>query len=70
MAMLGIGTDKKLLWQEELTGMYFSKERQHMFTYKTNNNGTDVNKEMHSFTANNLIGELQLTDAEVQGCFP
>ena len=39
MAMLGLGVDKHLLWQEELTGMYFTKGRQHLFTYKTNNNG-------------------------------
>ena len=64
MAMLGLGTDKSLLWQEELTGMYFAKGRQHLFTYKTNNNGTDVNKELRSFTAGNLIGELQMTDVQ------
>lgn len=62
MAMLGAGYDKGLLWQEELTGMYFSKVRQHIFTYKTNNNGTDVNKELRSFTSRAPIGELQITD--------
>lgn len=64
MAMLGLGVDKHLLWQEELTGMYFTKGRQHLFTYKTNNNGTDVNQELRSFTANNPIGELQMTGVQ------
>lgn len=64
MAMLGLGADRSLLWQEELTGMYFAKGRQHLFTYKTNNNGTDVNKELHSFTTNHLIGGLQMTDVQ------
>lgn len=64
MAMLGLGTDKSFLWQEELTGMYFAKGRQHLFTYKTNNNGTDVNKELRSFTADNLIGGLQMTGVQ------
>lgn len=64
MAMLGLGVDKNLLWQEELTGMYFAKGRQHLFTYKTNNNGTDVNKELRSFTTVNPIGGLQMTDVQ------
>lgn len=64
MAMLGSGVDKNLLWQEELTGMYFAKARQHMFTYKTNNDGTDVNKELRSFTADNSIGWLQMTGVQ------
>lgn len=64
MAMPGIGYDTNLLWQEELTGMYFAKKRQHLFTYKTNNNGTDVNKELRSFTADNTIGNLQMTDIQ------
>ena len=58
----GLGIDRKLLWQEELMGMYFSKVRQHIFTYKTNNNGTDVNRELRSFTAENPIEELRMTD--------
>lgn len=64
MAMLGTGYDKNLLWQEELTGMYFAKQRQHLFTYKTNNNGTDVNKELRSFTADSPIGGLQMTGVQ------
>ncbi len=64
MAMLGVGIDKNVLWQEELTGMFFAKTRQHMFTYKTNNNGTDLNKELRSFTPDNSIGGLQMTNIQ------
>lgn len=64
MAMLGAGADKSALWQEELTGMYFAKVRQHLFTYKTNNNGTDVSKELRSYTSDNPIGWLQMTGVQ------
>lgn len=64
MAVLGLGADKKMLWHEELTGMCFAKKHQHIFTYKTNNNGTDLNKELHSFTSNNIIGGLQMTGVQ------
>lgn len=61
MADLGLGMDKNLLWHEGLMGMYFAKSHQHIFTYKTNNNGSDINKELHSFTSKNIIGGLQMT---------
>lgn len=61
MALLGIGMDKNLLWQEELIGHYFAKTRQHILSYKTNNNGTDITKELRSFTSYNPIDELQMT---------
>lgn len=64
MSMLGIGIDNNLLWQEEITGMYFAKTRQNMFSYKTNNNGSDLSKELRSFTPDNSIGHLQLTDVQ------
>lgn len=64
MALLGIGVeeDDKLLWQGELTGMYFGKKRQHISTYKSNNNGNNIYKELHSFTANNIIQNLKMAD--------
>lgn len=64
MALLGIGVeeDDKLLWQGELTGMYFGKKRQHISTYKSNNNGNNIYKELHSFTANNIIRNLKMAD--------
>lgn len=61
-ALLGLGADEDLLWQEELTGMYFSKKRQHISAYKTNNNGSNIYKELHSFTANNIIRNLKMSD--------
>lgn len=64
MAMLGLGVDKELLWQEELTGMYFGKARQHLSTYKISNNGTNISKELRSFTADNTIGGLQITHVQ------
>ncbi|WP_316825535.1 hypothetical protein [Pedobacter miscanthi] len=38
---IGIGA-APLLWQNELFGMYFSKKRQSIFTYKGNNTGNDA----------------------------
>lgn len=64
MASLGLGLNKKALWNEEFTGMYFSKVRQNMFTYKTNNDGTDLYKELRSFTSSKSIGGLQMTNVQ------
>ena len=59
-AMLGIGADTDLLWQEELTSTYFGKTRQHLFAYKTNNSSVDLSNELRSFTYDNSIDPLQL----------
>ncbi len=65
IALLGLGGDTDgVLWQGELTGMYFEKKRQQIFTYKTNNNGININKEIQSFTGNSFIGELQMTSVQ------
>ncbi|MDR0865302.1 MAG: carboxypeptidase-like regulatory domain-containing protein [Candidatus Symbiothrix sp.] len=48
MAQLGIGASP-LLWNNELTAMYFTKKNQNISTYKTNNTGHDLSKELHSF---------------------
>lgn len=48
MAQLGIGASP-LLWNSELTGMYFAKNKQHISTYKTNNAGEDLTRELRSF---------------------
>ena len=45
---LGIGA-KPLLRNNDLTSMYFGKSMQNISTFKTNNNGTDLSKELHSF---------------------
>lgn len=50
MAQLGIGATP-LLWENELTGMYFGKGKQHMTTYKGNNSGKNLSDELRSFTS-------------------
>lgn len=66
MAVLGLGIDKdaKALWQEELTGMYFGRQRQQLYTYKTNNSGYDVSKELRKFTTSKAIGGLQMVNVK------
>lgn len=50
MADLGAGIDNQLLWNSSVTGMYFSKKRQHLAALKSNNTGTDLDQEFQSFT--------------------
>lgn len=50
IAQLGSGADKNLLWENELIGTYFTRKRQHFITYKSNNNGNDLAKELKSHT--------------------
>ncbi len=50
MAQLGIGA-APFLWNDELTGMYFSRKKQHISAYKTNNTGNDLSNELSSFTS-------------------
>ncbi|MFA6335746.1 MAG: hypothetical protein WCX48_09420 [Bacteroidales bacterium] len=52
MAQLGIGTSP-LLWENVLSGMYFAKKRQNITTYKGNNTGANLFKELTSFTSTN-----------------
>ncbi len=62
MPRLGIGASP-LLWENELSGMYFAKKQQNITTYKGNNTGVDLSKELTSFNSqngfdgnNNLLG--------------
>ncbi len=65
MALLGLGVDSdNILWLGELTSTYFGKKRQQIAAYKTNNNGTNINKELRSFTGNNPISGLQMTSVQ------
>jgi hypothetical protein len=50
MAQLGLGAPS-LLWDNELTAMYFARKHQNISTYKTNNAGLDLSKELRSFNA-------------------
>lgn len=49
MAELGGGSNENFLWNNSLTGMYFSKSRQHLTSLKTNNTGNDLEQEFQSF---------------------
>jgi hypothetical protein len=57
MADLGAGIDNHFLWNSSVTGMYFSKKRQHLAALKSNNIGTDLDQEFQSFTNE----DMQLT---------
>ena len=60
MAQLGIGV-APLLWNNELTGMYFARKKQHLSTYKTNNTGQDLSKELRSFTTDLSLSAEAIT---------
>lgn len=60
-AQLGLGYDTRLRRNEELTGMYFSKQRQHILTAKSNDSGQSVRKELRSFYSTSSLPALQLT---------
>jgi hypothetical protein len=48
MAQLGVGASP-LLWENELVALYFAKSKQNITTYKGNNSGNDVSRELTSF---------------------
>ena len=48
MAQIGLGA-APLLWNNELTSLYFSKKWQSINTYKCNNSGNDLTSEFTSF---------------------
>jgi len=54
MADLGAGIDNQLLWNSSVTGMYFSRKRQHLAAIKTNNTGNDLDQEFQSFNNENM----------------
>ncbi len=54
MADIGAGIDNQFLWNSSLTGMYFSKKRQHLAAIKTNNTGIDLHREFQSFNNENM----------------
>jgi len=63
MAQLGIGV-APLLWNDELTGMYFARKKQNITTYKTNNTGVDLSKELRSFTTDLNLQEETITNIQ------
>jgi hypothetical protein len=64
MAQLGIGV-APFLWNNELAGMYFARKKQHISTYKTNNTGQDLSKELRSFTSNLNLSDEAITDIQM-----
>lgn len=61
-AHLGLGYDTRLRRNEELTGMYFAKQRQHIYTLKSNDNGQNVRNELRSFHSSSALPDLQMSD--------
>lgn len=59
MAQLGVGASP-LLWENEINGMYFSKKKQSISTYKGNNSGQDLSKELKSFYSQNSFGQSNM----------
>lgn len=60
-AHLGLGYDTRLRRNEELTGMYFARKRQHIYTLKSNDNGHSVRGELSSFYTSSALPGLSMT---------
>jgi len=65
IAQLGLGTDNNMLWENELIGTYFTRKRQHFITYKGNNNGTDLAKELTSHADDSPLSTNQFIQIEM-----
>jgi len=59
LAQLGIGA-QPLLWENELTGLFFGKKYQNISVYKGNNSGRNITNELNSFSASRGITEEPL----------
>ncbi len=57
-AEVGVGT-APLLWKSKITPMLFTKKRQAIVTYQSNNTGSDVSREIRDFSFENL-GDLNI----------
>jgi len=54
IADVGAGLDNQFLWNSSVTGMYFSKKRQHLTALKTNNIGNDLDQEFQAFNSEGM----------------
>ncbi|GHT71589.1 TonB-dependent receptor [Bacteroidia bacterium] len=61
MTQLGIGVNP-LIWENELTGMYFAKGKQNITSYKGNNSGKDLSDELRSFTSSDRLSTGNMVD--------
>jgi hypothetical protein len=64
ITQLGIGCSP-LLWDNELTVMYFAKKKQNISTYKGNNAGNDLTKELRSFNTSLDLLPAQVTNIQM-----
>ena len=63
--MLGLGLGAKpLLWDSDLTALYFGKGMQNISTFKTNNSGNDLSKELRSFDSSVDLNVEKIMDVE------
>ena len=58
-ATVGIGS-APLLWQTKVTPMLFTKKRQAIVTYQSNNTGNDVSGEIRNFSINFLANDFNI----------
>lgn len=65
IAQLGLGADKEMLWENELVGTYFTRRRQHFITYKGNNDGKNLAKELTTLTEAEATVSKQFVQMEV-----
>ncbi len=61
MASIEAGVDTQFLWNTGITGMYFSKARQHLASFKTNNTGNDIETELLSYTNESPVSRTPLS---------
>lgn len=61
IATLGVGTDDHALWNNGLIASYFRRKSQFFATYKGNNTGEDLARELRSFETDNYSHTAALT---------
>ncbi len=61
------GYDTAPLYHGELIGMYFGRGFQHLSTYKLDNAGNNIGKDLNSFNSNGGISPMQMTSISIPG---
>ena len=62
---LGTGI-KPLLWQVNATPMLFTKKKQAIFSYQTNNTGEDINGQLKTLTLEEFLESFQNDDSKAE----
>ena len=65
ISSLGAGTDIHTLWNNNLIATYFRRKSQFFTTYKGNNTGEDLSKELHSFENDNYAHTSSLSSVSL-----